>query len=91
MTFATPEPATNSAQTVLCPRCGLPCSLMPLRRPGAFRLVDPDGHGHAAVCIASVEPAPMPVRYRPMPVTQRPSVPVPPPSYRPLAALARRA
>jgi hypothetical protein len=90
MTLVSPEPMTQSTQMVLCPRCGLPCSLLPLRRPGAYRLVDPDGHGHAAVCIAAVEPVPAPVRYRPMPVS-RPAIAAAPPAYRPLAALARRA
>jgi hypothetical protein len=90
MTLALSETTAKPAQMVLCPRCGLPCSLMPLRRPGAYRLVDPDGHGHAAVCIATVEPAPAPVRYRPMPVSPRPAAAATP-AYRPLAALARRA
>ncbi len=87
MTVNSHEPAAKPAKTVLCPRCGLPCSLMPLKRPGAYRLVDPDGHGHAAVCIAAVEPVPAPTRYRPVPGGR----PAASPSYRPLASLARRA
>lgn len=66
-----PELETLPVKTVLCPRCGMACSLMPLHRPGAYRLVDPDGHGHSAVCIASA-PAPRPViRYRPVPPAER--------------------
>ncbi len=64
MVISSPEPAQKDAKMVLCPRCGLPCSLLALKRPGAYRLVDPDGHGHAAVCMASIEPAPAPMRYR---------------------------
>ncbi len=86
MTVNSPEPMAKQAKMVLCPRCGLPCSLMPLKRPGAYRLVDPDGHGHAAVCIATVEPVRTPTHYRPVP-TGRPTAP----SYRPLASIARRA
>jgi hypothetical protein len=90
MPMNSPEPAGKPAKavkTVLCPRCGLPCSLMPLKRPGAYRLVDPDGHGHAAVCIAAIEPVRTPTRYHPVPAGR----PATPPSYRPLASMARRA
>jgi hypothetical protein len=86
MTVSSPESHTEQSNMVLCPRCGLPCSLMPLRRPGAYRLVDPDGHGHAAVCIAAVEPVPVPVRYRPI-SAPRPAAA----AYRPVATFARRA
>jgi hypothetical protein len=81
------ESIATQTRTVLCPRCGLPCSLMPLKRPGAYRLVDPDGHGHAAVCIAAIQPAPAPVRYRPVSAPRA----VPAPQTRPMAATARRA
>ena len=84
MTVGALEQAPKPTKMVLCPRCGLPCSLVALRRPGAYRLVDPDGHGHAAVCIAAAPPAPPPVRYRPL---ARPQAA---PGYRPLAPLARR-
>ncbi|MGI8553755.1 MAG: hypothetical protein ACR2PL_23645 [Dehalococcoidia bacterium] len=86
MTLETLEALAQGVKTVLCPRCGLSCSLMPLRRPGAYRLVDPDGHGHTAVCIASVEPIQPPVRYRPA-APARPTLP----ASRPLAVSARRA
>lgn len=66
MTSSTLESLPATAKSVVCPRCGLPCSLMPLRRPGAYRLVDQDGHGHAAVCLgAAAAPKPI-VRYRPV-------------------------
>jgi hypothetical protein len=87
MSLNSPEAVAKQPKMVLCPRCGLPCSLMPLKRPGAYRLVDPDGHGHAAVCIATVEPTPSPVRYRPTPAQRPAATPV----YRPAPALARRA
>jgi len=87
MAISSPEPSQKEGKMVLCPRCGLPCSLLALKRPGAYRLVDPDGHGHAAVCIASVEPPAPPVRYRPV---VRPQ-PFASPSYRPGYAVARRA
>jgi hypothetical protein len=87
MTISSPDSSTAQPKMVLCPRCGLPCSLMPLRRPGAYRLVDPDGHGHAAVCIAAAQPAQPPVRYRPVVAP----TPVRAPAYRPMAGVARRA
>lgn len=88
MAISSPETSPKQAKMVLCPRCGLPCSLVALRRPGAYRLVDPDGHGHAAVCIAAAEPSPAPLRYRPVPRRQ-PAVPSP--SLRSPAPIARRA
>jgi hypothetical protein len=72
MPSATPDLRTPSAKKVLCPRCAMVCFLMPLHRPGAYRLVDPDGHGHAAVCIGSVEPVRRTVPYRPLPASPRP-------------------
>lgn len=35
-----------------CPRCGMACTLDPLRRAGAYRLIDGDGGPHLAVCLA---------------------------------------
>lgn len=87
MAISSTESAPKPAKMVLCPRCGLPCSLVALRRPGAYRLVDPDGHGHAAVCIAAVQPPAPPIRYRPVTRLQ----PTPAPAYRPLASVGRRA
>lgn len=54
----------HNEKIVLCPRCGMRCSLRPLHRPGTYRLVDPDGHGHLAVCIAAPRILATPVRYR---------------------------
>jgi len=87
MMTASLDGTAAAARTVLCPRCGLPCSLMPLRRPGAYRLVDPDGHGHTAVCIAGAQIERPAVRYRPMPSVR--DTPVQP--ARPLAVMARQA
>lgn len=91
MQSALTDPHIRTAKKVLCPRCGMSCFLMPLHRPGAYRLVDPDGHGHAAVCIGTIEPVQRPVPYRPMPAFQRPA-PRPAPTMRvPAALVARRA
>jgi hypothetical protein len=87
MTSSRLESLPSSGKSVVCPRCGLPCSLMPLRRPGAYRLVDQDGHGHAAVCLGAAS-APKPiVRYRPVVMPPQPSAA----ARRPLPVTARRA
>jgi len=56
-----------------------------LRRPGAYRLVDPDGHGHTAVCISASLPERPTVRYRPSPPPRKSGI-----APQPLAASARR-
>ena len=87
MTTSRLESLPATSRPVVCPRCGLPCSLMPLRRPGAYRLVDQDGHGHAAVCLgATIAPKPI-VRYRPVMMPQQPGAP----PRRSLPVVARRA
>lgn len=85
MATGSPQALSDTARTVVCPRCGMSCSLMPLRRPGAYRLVDPDGHGHTAVCISSSLSERPTVRYRPTPQQRKSGI-----APQPLAASARR-
>ncbi len=52
--------ALSALDAAMCGRCGRRCWLQPLRRPGAYRLLDSDGQAHAAVCVDDDAPIELP-------------------------------